>query len=295
MREEAMEEGLGPEDAGAASAAMRDADRKAAVRARDRMVRGIGGLVSLASSAEDPEDPLRAWLGRAGGLESMAAFLVIEALTELVEGSERERGARRLAEKLAIARKLREALQQSGVPGHEAWHGMHLALIFAGSPAWASATSSGLLELLATLDMDDELRNFFGVNVWDGTTWFKRESMDDFLAFGTLAALVRGGAGAGGKAPIRKKAEALPQTEATPASRRPVLEADLASARGAEAASGYRLEGFLAAIALGLPKKKPSRSPETARGGAVKKGGAAEMGRRKAPPKPASGTAKKRG
>ena len=335
MREEAMEEGLGPEEAGLASASMRDTDRKAALRARDRLVSGIETLVAFASSTEDPDDPLRAWLGREGGLEAMAAFLVLEALTELVHGDERERGARRLAEKLAIARKLREALQQSGVPGHEAWHGMHLALIFAGSPAWESPTSSGLLELLATLDTEDELRNFFGVNVWDGTTWFKRESIDDFLAFGSLAALIRGGAGAAKKATIGKKAGSLPGTAALPSPRRLVLEAELVAARGAETASGYRLEGFLAAIALRLPKKKPLHGPDAAKGGTVKKGGtrkpageggldakaaaveasaakasqamapdaktpaakdgAAKKAGRTTPPKPASGTAKKRG
>ncbi|HUX36325.1 MAG TPA: alpha-amylase family glycosyl hydrolase [Rectinemataceae bacterium] len=240
MRQEAMEEGLGPEEGGDGERA-KTADRSAARKARDGFLAGLEALVLFASEDGEPDGLVHDWLDREGGIESAAAFLVLEALAELSPGLEKERAARRLAEKLALGRKLREAIQLSGVSGHEAWHGMSLALLFAGSPAWDEPSASGLLPLLASLDRDDELRNFLGVNVWDGTTWFKREAFDAFLCFASVANLVRGGA---------------------PLDRVAVLKAEIATARGAEVASAYRLEGFLAAMNLVLAAHEHGRRPE---------------------------------
>ncbi len=276
MREEAMEEGLGPEEAGIKAVAVRTADSEAALRARNRLIAGLDTLAAFASTGEGPDGLIRTWLERAGGLESLAAFLVLDSLAELVQGPESARGGRRLGEKLAIARKLREALQQAGVPGHEAWHGIHLALIFTGSPAWESKTSSGLLEVLASLDSDDELRNFFGVNVWDGTTWFKREAIDDFLSFGGAAKFC---AGEG----LRRAS--IPGRE----DRLSILEAELRTARGAEAASGYRLDGFLAAIDIALAKKPKPRARAVVKGGPKATAGAKVGAKAKAAAKAGAG------
>jgi len=261
MREESIEEGLGPDEAILDPGAVLTLDSDAALRAKNHFLAGMERLGHTIASDTASDSFARCWLEREGGIESMAAFLVLEALAELapVAGPGGEAGSksgRRLAEKLAIARKLREALQLAGVSGHAAWHGMTLALIFSGSPAWESPSASGLLPLLASLDCDDELRNFFGVNVWEGNTWFKREAFDDFLCFGTTSALVREKAASGSMKPAtRARAKSSSQAKA----RLDVLESEAATMRSAESASTYRLDSFLGIIAQTLAKPKLSR------------------------------------
>ena len=258
MREEAIEEGLAPSEEELDEARIHALDREAAERARRRFSTGLDRLALLASEDGPPDGLVRAWLDREGGIESAAAFLVLEAMCELTPGEDGARSGRRLAERLAIARKLRETLQLAGVSGHASWHGMSLALLYAGVPAWPSKGSSGLLDFLATLDRDDELRNHVGVNVWDGTTWFKREAFDEVLYFGVTAALVRGG-----------------PSKAGSSVRVAVVEEELAAARGAALASGYRLEGLLAAIGLSVAREAGKGAAKAPKRGAGRQGAAA--------------------
>jgi len=313
VRDESSEEGFGPDSPETGSAAALGADAEAAGRARDRFAAGLARLLALVAGPPPRGTGAVAWLGREGGLETAAAFLVLDALAELsVAGalSEEETGgsaaleARRLAERLALERKLRETLRHAGLAGDRAWRGTALGKIIAGSEApgpvrgaaGISKARAGFARLFTMMETDEELRGLLGVNVWDGSTWFNRESFEEFLDFAALATLLRGGSELAAAGRVAASRAGTPKTSAKAraagdpllaareelARRETELAGDFDVVRTAEGASGYRLDRFLELLA---PPPAPTEVPGPGGDGAK---GALRSG------KPSSGTSRSR-
>ncbi len=237
-----------------------------------------------------------AWLSHEGGLESAAAFLVLDALAELAAPGARSQEARRLAERLAFERKLREALRNSGIMGDRAWKGTALAKVLAGTEGVATAKKAGkapaarvggkdaqksvpessgrgLLAIFASLGDDEEMQGLVGVNVWEGTSWFNKESFDELLDFAALATVIRGGvvrkAMKAGRAAARA---ALLSAKAELGERGNEIGEELRALRRAEVDSGYRLDEFERALRQGESSAQPAvKAPTKAKPGAQKK------------------------
>jgi glycosidase len=254
LREESAEEGIGPDGPQAGSAKAKKADEKAAQAALDRFLFGLDRLVALSDDGGKDARVLSEWLDREGGPESALSFLVLDSLSELVrEGTRGPQDlaarARRLAERLALERKLREAERGAGVPGHQAWRGTWLAMVLSGSPLATGAqsgspSSHSLQTLFSKLETAEEIRNVLSVNVWDGTAWFNREAFDEFLSFAALAAYARG-------------------LDSTGLSVSLVAE-ELALLRSFEADSGYKVSEFVKALPPAAEDEGPKRSAKIA-------------------------------
>ena len=153
--------------------------------------------------------------------QAAAALVVLGSLRILLGPGARGQDARALADHWCLDRKLREALQTSGMPGDEAWR-------MANAVKTAAALhpeKSSFRELWKSWISDEDGRRILGVNTWDGIEWFRAEGFNLFAPVAVLAALFA----PGGAYKTRRTAAAK-------------LYTDL---RKAEAKSEYQVNGGL--------------------------------------------------
>ncbi len=248
LRVEAAEEGLpgdpAPADkktAPAAQALILAKRDKAVVRAAaDRFLAGFASLEGLGGPGI-----VASQLALPGMAELALCYLVLDGLRALVGAKKAGEESRRLAEKLYLERKLREALREAGIAGDEAYRGVHLARIllsWTGVPAQGSGKPA---ELAARGLEDEDLRSILGVNLFDGVTWFNKERFEETVRIGALMAAITA---AWPKTAARSKTKAEKPLEQAEAMARYFLDA-------AER-SGYRLDELIEGIGSQVKGKK---------------------------------------
>ena len=175
--------------------------------------------------------------------EIAAAYCILDGLKALALRADRGEAARRIAERIFLERKLREALRTEGMAGDAAHRGLALAAIYLGRSEGFAAfrpgdgAAAGALAFLAAVGDDDELKSKLGVNRFEGVEWFNKEHFEEAISLGIIVAALSDSAP--GSASKRRELAAR-------------LEAAHATAsvfREAEAASGYRVEDFREALA----------------------------------------------
>ena len=184
-------------------------------------------------------------IGAPGAIERMGTYLVLDGLKGLVGKASAGEEARRLSERLCLARKLRDSLRALGISGDLAYRGLALAetALEKGEAAKKAADrarkAKGSETLAITrllLSSDEEMRALVGVNVFEGVEWFNKERFEETCDFGLLAASVL----------LETAKKDMTKKERGEAVLRAVdFARDLASA---EAASDYRLEGLVKAL-----------------------------------------------
>ncbi len=258
-----------------------------ALEARDRFLRGLLGLAELAPLAEGRAGPVATAaaaaleiLGQAWMAETAFAHLVLDGLVALAGKKVSGEGARRIAERFFLERKLREALRAAGMPGDKAYQEVALASYCLGKKgslaqalaSWLKAlpgSSSGqglaldLVEGLGrALAQEPELRQRLGINLFEGVEWFHKEGYEGLLQASLISSLLGSESEAKGR-----------DTD------RPALRRRLLAVQGlrnllleAEADSSYRVDlllGFLQERAQALPLA-PAKAPTKARPASAK-------------------------
>lgn len=286
LREEGSGEGpetaQGAADAPAAQMAVPAVHEDPALEARDRLLRGLASLAELPPLAEGRAGPVAtaaaealATLGQSWMAETAFAHLVLDGLAALAGKKVSGEGARRIAERFFLERKLREALRAAGMPGDKAYQEVALASYCLGKKdslaqalaSWLKAlpgTSSGqglalnLVEGLGiALAQEPELRQRLGINLFEGVEWFHKEGFEGLLQASLISSVL--GSGSEGKG---READ------------RPALGRRLVAVQGlrallleAEADSSYRVDlllSFLRDRAQALPLAAP-RAPKKAK------------------------------
>ena len=120
IRETAAEEGM---PGGAEKA---DAAEKAASRFASDL-RALLEMPLLLAEEKEAQAFLAKRIGAPGAIELMGAYLVLDGLKGLVGKASAGEEARRLSERLCLARKLREALRDLGISGDLAYRGLAFA------------------------------------------------------------------------------------------------------------------------------------------------------------------------
>ncbi len=214
-------------------------------------------------------DGLRALAGKpatgkpATGKQESGTFTAAKATLPATVGADPGEAARRVAERIFLERKLREALRSVGVAGDEAHRGLSLAAIFLGKSAAFAGSCGAYLEsldaahaALALIDAfakDDELRARLGVNVFEGIQWFNKERFDEVLRFGTMVISLSAGEGDHAGSPKPKTPELALRLEKTAGMAALFAEA--------EAASGFKVEQLVGAIRERASSHTPASAP----------------------------------
>jgi len=168
--------------------------------------------------------------------------------------------AKSLIDHWCLDRKLREAMQASGVPGDEAWRisgfvKAAIGLLDVIDPSRALGASAAVDECIA----DPDLRSLAGVNVYDDVTWFVKERFEfGVMAFALARVLAFEPAGKAAKPPLpgSRDASTLIPTVAESVE----LAVELVEAA---ASAGYRLDEL--GRILSYRNARERREPETAR------------------------------
>jgi hypothetical protein len=231
-------------------------------------------------------DCLRApWMAEIG-----AAYAILDGLKALAGRTDSGEAARRIAERVFLERKLREALRAVDMPGDTAHRHLSLAAVFIGKSETLSAihrdsgAGASALALLEAFTKDEEFRSRLGVNRFEGVEWFNKEHFEEALRFGVLAAALpapiapaatapQAAPQAAPLAPALAALTASPKPNAPePARTKPLaqrLEAAAATAAllaEAEAASGYRVADFRQAVILRAGNTpEPTEAAKTSR------------------------------
>jgi hypothetical protein len=249
---------------------------------------------------EPAERFLRDLAGKVRTRPSMAAFAagygVMAALRAVIGEGADGAEAKALVDHWSLDRKLRECYGHLGVPGDEAYRVTELmkAVLARTSPGAPSGYSAPIgASLILENYTAGDFRQLLGINLFEDTVWFNKEAFEEalfyvplFLALESRSALeavkrppgknlsekTGPGAGPGGKAKPRRSPEpSEPVAPPEPADdtaawleRIGLIAGVEEQFRQAEAASGYRLDGLLAALsepgarreAKAAPKKK---------------------------------------
>ena len=206
-------------------AAGKTAGKDTAAATADALLAGFRDLATFRAEAE--KKPGVSFPGLLAAeyprvLEAAAALVLFGSLRVLLGPGARGEDARALVDRWCLDRKLREALQASGVPGDEAWRLANAAkTACALSPAKPDAAA-----LWNAWTTDEDGQRILGVNTWDGVSWFRKEGMDLATVSAALALIFA--PGAPGDYPVRAAAAKRVH----------------AALRKAEAASGYRMDGM---------------------------------------------------
>jgi hypothetical protein len=105
-----------------------------------------------------------------------------------------------LVEHWALDRKFREACQAAGVSGDKAYRVAEIAKVVlrrvkpASGENYSAVIKGDLspLNIITSCSDDEDFRRILGINEWEGTTWFNKESFGEALFFAAAFALEYG-------------------------------------------------------------------------------------------------------
>ncbi|MDR3138809.1 MAG: alpha-amylase, partial [Treponema sp.] len=198
--------------------------------------------------------------GQIGANSRMSAYVlgygVLSLLRPIIGGETTGTEARALLDHWFLDHKLREIYHTLGIPDDEAYRVTELmkALLARTSPEYAGSYQSGQLGEALILENyeEEDFRRLLGVNLFDDVVWFNKEAFEETLTFIPLFLSLENDDALeeAPRSPEKKKeaAEAAGINMAQWLARLGIIAKLTTQYREAEAESGYRLDGFLAAL-----------------------------------------------
>ncbi len=265
--------------AAAQAAAQAAASAEPSARAGTAFAGRLEALRSLVAEAAKPRSGLpllaRGFRDHPHAPEFALAYLVMSWLRLAVGDAADGADARALVDHFRLDRKLREILEECGVPGSLAWETfgvLKVVLPRSGAVTIAAESAPGR----AASGHDEaasaaELRDAIGVNIYDGVVWFNKERFEALSFYAALALALD-----------------APEPDARKAER--FLRAMLDAA----AESGYRFEELGRLLSAG---DRPSTAPaaKTERAAPAKRAARAKADEPRSDAAPAGGAAPKAG
>jgi glycosidase len=219
----------------------------------------------VAKTETPAERFLRELAGKVRTMPSVAAFVAgygaLSMLRTVIGKGGGGDEAKALADHWSLDRKLRESYAGLGIPGDEAYRVTELmkAVLARTSPEDAAnycGAHVGEALILENYTAED-FRKLLGINIFEDTVWFNKEAFEEALFYVPLFLTLESGTALEAvKRPSRKSPPAQagaagPETADDPAKwleRIGLIAAAVEELTRAEAQSGYRLDGLLAAL-----------------------------------------------